>query len=105
MLQEDSKTNTNLQTLPTPFKNVLVLGSGLVSEPLVDYLWKKEKNIITIGSNNLKEAQNLVENLIIHNKGNNMADSKEHKDRLKVVEIDIVKEKTKLYNLVKSTDI
>jgi saccharopine dehydrogenase (NADP+, L-glutamate forming) len=85
-------------------KQILVLGSGLVSEPCVDYLLKREENIITIASNNLTEAKNLIENLILH-----VRTSKESKekipDRLQAIEIDITKDKLLLYKLVGETDL
>ena len=66
-----------------------------MSEPCIDYLLKREENIITIGTNNIKEAQNLVKTLLAHNK-----EKVRLEERIKLTEIDIVKEKVKLYALV-----
>ncbi|KAI8847219.1 Saccharopine dehydrogenase-domain-containing protein [Chytridium lagenaria] len=43
-------------------KNVLLLGSGYVAAPLVDYLLRSKDNHITIASNSLDEARKLSQN-------------------------------------------
>ncbi|WYZ41467.1 hypothetical protein EsH8_V_000362 [Colletotrichum jinshuiense] len=43
-------------------KKILVLGSGLVAKPCVDYLLRDEKNILTIACRTLSAAQTLASN-------------------------------------------
>lgn len=69
-------------------KNILVLGSGLVSRPGVTYLLEQENFNITVASNELEVAQGLVEGY----------------ENGKAVYLDIMNQE-KLGNLIKSNDI
>jgi len=40
-------------------KRVLLLGAGLMSEPVIDYLLKRKENIITVANNILKDAERI----------------------------------------------
>ncbi|RUP47188.1 Saccharopine dehydrogenase-domain-containing protein, partial [Jimgerdemannia flammicorona] len=53
----------NVDKTPAGKKNVLLLGSGFVARPLVDYLLRQGEARITIGesSNSFQEAQNLAQ--------------------------------------------
>ena len=42
-------------------KKVLVMGSGFVSRPLVDYLLERDSNHVTLASAQVEHAQNIVE--------------------------------------------
>ena len=46
------------------YKRVLILGSGLISEPCIDYLVKNKQNVIKVCSNNKAEGIKLIENLL-----------------------------------------
>lgn len=85
-------------------KAILVLGSGLVSEPCVSYLLKRVENHITIASNNLLEANNLIKNSILH-----CATFKEEREgiekRLRASEINVLKDKPQLYKLISESDL
>ena len=62
-----------ISTLATPAANgisvkqahkVLLLGSGYVSKPLLDYLTRNGQCEVTVASNNEQEAQNLVNGVL-----------------------------------------
>jgi saccharopine dehydrogenase-like NADP-dependent oxidoreductase len=126
----ENKELTNVYSKSNPIdkealnlKNVLVLGSGFISEPCIEYLMRREDNIITIGANFISDSNKLIKNLKEHYKLflkkkiqlQNMKGkiTKEEKDRLstkfssriKSVEIDVVKQKEKLYELVGRSDL
>uniref|UniRef100_A0A2S2QCA7 Alpha-aminoadipic semialdehyde synthase n=2 Tax=Sipha flava TaxID=143950 RepID=A0A2S2QCA7_9HEMI len=76
-------------TVDNTGKRVLVLGSGHVCAPLIEYLLKDESIIIVLGSANLCEANNLA-----------------HKfNRVKPVHINILEEEVNLEKLVSQTDL
>lgn len=50
--------NSNISV--TGSKKILVLGSGYVAAPLIDYLVRSEENLVTIASNSLSEATKLA---------------------------------------------
>ncbi len=70
-------------------KSILILGSGLVSEPVVDYLLKRPENHIILASNNQEQMNKII--------------SKKH--NLEIQLLDIAKNKEKLYLLVKESDM
>lgn len=72
-------------------KKVLILGSGMMVEPLIDYLMKRSDNSITLASNDIKHADYIIK--------------KHSKQGIKAVEIDVIKDKTKLLNLIKDSDL
>jgi alpha-aminoadipic semialdehyde synthase len=76
-------------------KKILILGSGLISEPLIDYLMKRPENKITIASNNLIEMKNMLEKKKDNNNYSNLG----------TTYIDVVKQKPELINLISKNDI
>jgi alpha-aminoadipic semialdehyde synthase len=70
-------------------KSILILGSGLVSEPVIDYLLKRPENHIILASNSQEQI-----NKIISKKRN-----------LNTYIFDIIKNKEKLTELVKASDL
>jgi saccharopine dehydrogenase-like NADP-dependent oxidoreductase len=76
-------------------KKILILGSGLISEPLIDYLMKRSENKITIGSNNPDELKNILEK----KKGS------ENFTNLRTTYIDVVSQKSELEGLISKNDI
>lgn len=82
------KNNSSADNTPKS-KSILILGSGLVSEPVIDYLLQKKENHIILASNSQEQI-----NKIISKKRN-----------LEIHLIDIVKNKEKLNYLVKSSDL
>jgi saccharopine dehydrogenase-like NADP-dependent oxidoreductase len=84
-------------------KNILVLGSGLIAEPCIEYLLKDERNFITIGSKAKEEAERLIENLTNFIETNKK--DKNLKNRLKLTHIDVVKNKKELHDLVNKNDL
>jgi len=70
-------------------KSILILGSGLVSEPVIDYLLKRPENHIILASNSQEQI-----NKIISKKRN-----------LKTHIFDIIKNREKLTELVKESDL
>jgi len=79
------------------YKRVLILGSGLISEPCIDYLVKNKKNVIKVCSNNKAEGNQLIENLLKSNL--------DAADRLKFIELDLVVNKDELHTLVHWSDL
>ena len=69
-------------------KNILVLGSGMVAGPLVDFLANFSNYKVTIASNNIQEAHNMV-----HGRGNVVAKPLD------------IQDKENLYQLVEHHDI
>ena len=55
-LQHDQ---SNTVTTSSQTKNVLLLGSGRVAQPLVDYFLRKNNILVTIGTNQLEEGMRL----------------------------------------------
>lgn len=74
-------------------KHILILGAGLVSEPLIDYLLEREENFITIASNIISQAETIC--LKKYEKIKN-------KDRMKYDHVDVVKNRNKLLSLIKN---
>lgn len=70
-------------------KNILVLGSGMMVEPLIDYLLKRKENKITIASD-------------VHESAKSICDKK---SRCFPEKIDVIKDELKLGDLVKSHDL
>jgi len=70
-------------------KTVLIIGSGLVSEPVIDYLLKRPENHIILASNSQEQILNVVSK----------------KRKLEIHSLDIIKNKEKLNELVKSSDL
>jgi alpha-aminoadipic semialdehyde synthase len=70
-------------------KNILILGSGMMVEPLIDYLLKREENKITIASDIYEIAKSISDK----------------KSRCFPEKIDVVKDELKLRDLVKSHDL
>jgi saccharopine dehydrogenase-like NADP-dependent oxidoreductase len=74
-------------------RHILILGSGFVSEPIIDYLLQRDENILTICSNNQTELDRL-QNKIIKNEKN-----------LKTKFLDVVEEKENLINTIKEHEL
>jgi saccharopine dehydrogenase (NADP+, L-glutamate forming) len=72
-------------------KKILILGSGMMVEPLIDYLLKRENNRIVIGTNTLNIAQNIID--------------KRQGRKISAEEIDVMQEETKLRELIKASDL
>jgi len=72
-------------------KCILILGSGLVSEPVIDYLLQRPENHIIIASNSHEQI-----NLVI---------SKKRKKNLEIHLLDIKKDKEKLSHLIQISDL
>jgi len=72
-------------------KKILVLGSGMMVEPLIDLLLKRPENHIIIGTNMLQAFKQIS--------------SKKNNQNLSGVEIDVVKDNNALDNLVNQSDI
>jgi len=79
-----NRSTTNLK-----IKSILILGSGLVSEPVIDYLLKRPENHIILASN-IQEQINKISS---------------KKRNLEIHFLDIIKNKEKLYELVKLSDL
>ena len=75
-------------TKPNP-KNILILGSGLVSEPVIDYLLKKTENHIILASNSQEDMNKILKK----------------RENLQTHFLDVVENKEKLNDLVKECDI
>lgn len=71
-------------------KNILILGTGLVSQPLIDFLLTRIDNHITLSSNDLTQADSI-----------NRLTLATHPDRLKLQLIDVISENEKLSLLIK----
>jgi saccharopine dehydrogenase-like NADP-dependent oxidoreductase len=71
-------------------KRIVILGSGMMVEPLIDFLLRREQNEIVIGTNMKEAADRLIE---------------KKKGKISVVEIDVVKQTQSLNDLVKSADL
>ncbi|KAI8906263.1 Saccharopine dehydrogenase-domain-containing protein [Gorgonomyces haynaldii] len=69
-------------------KKILLLGSGFVAKPLVDYLLRHDHNIVTIATNNQEEGVHLSE----------------HRLRAPVVPLDVSND-TELLSLIENHDI
>jgi len=82
------KNNSNTDNT-SKSKSILILGSGLVSEPVIDYLLQKKENHIILASNSQDQINKIVSK----------------KRNLEIHLIDIVKNKEKLNDLVKSCDL
>jgi saccharopine dehydrogenase-like NADP-dependent oxidoreductase len=76
-------------------KKILVLGSGLISEPLIDYLMKRDENKITIASNNTEELKIMM----------NRKKNQKNFDNLRSHFLDVVNQKDQLLNLISKNDI
>jgi len=72
-------------------KKILVLGSGMMVEPLLDYLLQRKENTITLGSNIITAAQEICQRKDI--------------SRCIPVEVDVVKDSSKLKKLVEEHNI
>jgi len=70
-------------------KNILILGSGMMVEPLIDYLLKRKENKITIASDIYEIAKSISDK----------------KSRCFPEKIDVVNDESKLGELVKSHDL
>lgn len=70
-------------------KTILIIGSGLVSEPVIDYLLKRPENQIILASNSKEQIEKII--------------SKKRKIENHV--LDIIKNKDKLNELIKSSDL
>lgn len=71
-------------------KKILVLGSGMMVEPLIDHLLKNNLNYVTIGTNMLVSATKLIE--------------KKNNSRLTAQELDVMDEK-KLRELIRKSHL
>jgi saccharopine dehydrogenase-like NADP-dependent oxidoreductase len=76
-------------------KKVVIFGSGLVAEPLLDYLLQREENYITVASNNVEQAKEMCYKKY----------TKIKKERLVALYIDVVKEHKAVENLIKNCDL
>jgi saccharopine dehydrogenase-like NADP-dependent oxidoreductase len=73
------------------FKNILILGSGMMVEPLIDYLLKSKINKILVATNMLDSAKQIV--------------SKKGNSNLSCDDLDVIKDKEKLNRFVRMSDI
>jgi alpha-aminoadipic semialdehyde synthase len=78
-----------------PKKKILIVGSGLISEPLIDYLMKRPENKITIASNNPGELKNILEKKKIN----------ENFGNLRTIYIDVVKQTDELTGMIRKNDL
>lgn len=88
MESEKAKAQIKPET-KTNNKSILILGSGLVSEPVIDFLLKSPENHIILASNSQEQI-----NKIISKKRN-----------LEIHLLDIIKNKEKLSALIKQSDL
>lgn len=72
-------------------KRILILGSGMMVEPLIDYLQKRENNFITVASNDYSTIKNLIEK----RKGKNISGA----------EINVVNDTQNLENLISQHEL
>jgi saccharopine dehydrogenase-like NADP-dependent oxidoreductase len=72
-------------------KKILVLGSGMMVEPLIDYLLKNENNSVVIGTNMLVSATKLIE--------------KKKNPRLTAEELDVIQDEEKLRELIRKSHL
>jgi alpha-aminoadipic semialdehyde synthase len=86
---EDNATATAAIGEDLPPQKVFVLGSGMVSGPLLDYLYRMPNLSITLASNNLAEAKQ-------RSKG---------RDRIHPTELDVLKDVEAVSSLVKEADL
>jgi saccharopine dehydrogenase-like NADP-dependent oxidoreductase len=71
-------------------KKILILGSGMMIEPLIDFLLRRKENEIVIGTNMKEVADKLIE---------------KKKGKISSVELDVVTQTQRLNELVKSADL
>lgn len=72
-------------------KTILILGSGMMVEPLIDTLLKRPENHLIIGTNMLSAYNQIA--------------TKRNTNKISGFELDVVKETSKLDNLVSKSDI
>ena len=72
-------------------KRILILGSGMMVEPLIDYLLRSPINEITIGTNMISAAQKILE--------------KKKNSNLSAIELDVIQEEVKLKELIRKSDL
>ena len=72
-------------------KTVLILGSGMMVEPLIDILLKRPENYITIATNMIKAFNVIAQK----RKGSNLTG----------IELDVVNNESQLDNLVQKSDV
>lgn len=83
--------------MQTSRKKIFILGSGLVSEPAIDYLLCREENFILVGSNCEKELSSLKEKKLKKNP--------DYEKRIEFFVIDAIKDKVLLNKTVSECDI
>jgi saccharopine dehydrogenase-like NADP-dependent oxidoreductase len=77
--------------MDSTLKKILILGSGMMVEPLIDFLLKNQNNRILVGTNIIKSMEAII--------------SKKNNPNLTAEELDVVQDKEKLNLLVKNSDI
>jgi saccharopine dehydrogenase-like NADP-dependent oxidoreductase len=72
-------------------KQILILGSGMMVEPLIDYLLRSPDNRITIGTNMISSAQMIIE--------------KKNNTKLNAQELDVVQDESTLRALIRKSNL
>ncbi|KAI9146443.1 Saccharopine dehydrogenase-domain-containing protein [Paraphysoderma sedebokerense] len=75
-------------------KRVVILGSGYVSGPVIDYLTRKPNVDITIATNSIAEAKSLVSQR-----------SKDIQQRIRIEQVDVTEDSTSLNRAVNAGDV
>jgi len=88
-MESEAKPDENQSKTENKSKSILILGSGLVSEPVIDFLQKKPENNIILASNSQEEINKLIGK----------------KQNIKIHLLDIKKNKEKLSELIKQSDL
>jgi alpha-aminoadipic semialdehyde synthase len=77
--------------MDSTIKKILILGSGMMVEPLIDFLLKNQNNMILVGTNLMRTIEAIM--------------NKKKNPNLTAEELDVLQDKEKLNQLVKNSDI
>lgn len=88
---KESNKNINNSNKNIPNKTIIIFGSGMVSQPVIDYLLKRQGNKVILASNSSDQLFSIKE--------------KKQNENLEIQLLEIIKDKEKLFDLVAKSDL